>query len=387
MDKLISSVRQLAATQGLSACSARAIAAMAQASPSAIHYHFGSLERLFEIAFDGETKALDHQLELLLLDLSDLPPGPYSAEIGLRHVIRAWIGHRDRALLYSEIRCNAELNDRFGPQFSQKWGEFWWHVAKRLELPEPAATLLHLFFESEALYHLSQWRPALEEGALTELIACLTRHWVSGERSARGYPLFDTARLICHGPERNLTPEALKIADAAVGAVEDQGLGGLTHRAVALRAGVGASTVAYHFRRVEDLVAAALHGQVDRFINSRAQDLRSTERSEDFMELMLAEARRPETPKPVIARRQLFLASLRRPDLATVGATIRYVQGGTLVRPIGRIIGPRQDVGAIAAVVSRLTSALRWLQSEGTADPAMRRETLTQFIVSRIPSL
>src|SRR5689334_19021993 len=62
------------------------------------------------------------------------------------------------------------------------------------------------------------------------------------------------------------------ILAAASAVIVDAGVGGLTHRAVAERAGVPLARVSYHFPTVDDLLAAATAHYMDDF-DRRLADL------------------------------------------------------------------------------------------------------------------
>ena len=84
-------------------------------------------------------------------------------------MIDAWTQDaRPLALLYQE---GLAAMPGAGPVavWTAAWRDFWIGVAIALDLSETDGRLLHLFFESEALYNLSTWSPALERAALREM--------------------------------------------------------------------------------------------------------------------------------------------------------------------------------------------------------------------------
>jgi len=191
-------------------------------------------------------------------------------------------------------------------------------------------------------------------------------------------------------PYNSVPPAALRIAKAAAEVVEEKGLTGLTHRAVATRAGVTTGSVTHHFRSIEDLVAGAIRGQVQLMTEQvRAQSnpppsVDEIQTVEQYFEALRHHVASGAPPSPVLRRRRLFLAAVRREDLAASGAVIRFSQGGTTRDTLERIFSlPESDLVLHASVVSRLLSAI-WFACAGDAEPARARTAVFDRIETRL---
>jgi DNA-binding transcriptional regulator YbjK len=108
------------------------------------------------------------------------------------------------------------------------------------------------------------------------------------------------------------------LLEAAVELVAEQGVGGITHRAVAKRAGLPLSTTSYFFDSLDDLVLEALRVFVAAEIEVlegiasaiAEEDLDPDEVLERFVGVLLAEP-----PAHTVAQFEAYLEVTRRPDL------------------------------------------------------------------------
>jgi AcrR family transcriptional regulator len=188
----------------------------------------------------------------------------------------------------------------------------------------------------------------------------------------------------------SVAPAALRIAEAAAEVVEERGLGGLTHRAVATRAGVTTGSVTHHFRSIEDLVAGAIRGQVQTMTHEvvaqggvalpEPDELLTLER---LFEAIRFHALADWPSSPVLRRRRLFLAAIRRSDMAGAGAVIRYSQGGTVRDSLGRLFALSHDTLVLnSGVLSRLLSAV-WFACAADEVPERSRLAVVDHIQAR----
>jgi AcrR family transcriptional regulator len=358
-DRLVAAARTMIVERGASAGSARTIAAEAGASASAINYNFGDLERLFGVVFEGELAELPMWAGAMTLELAELPSSPRGASAALAHVIRRWTGDRDRALLYAEARLRPGTEASLGPRFVDVWRDFWEATAHRLQLPPGSGALLHVLFEAESLFHLSRWRPALEDAALVDVCDCLIRRWVyPAPASPAGCEALEAAVATSAPPVTALAGEASRVASVALHVIGERGLAGLTHRAVAAAAGVTAGAVAHYFRTSEALLTNALKAQVDQLLLELQSPNEPADSPDEFVSGLASFAARPALPAQLAARRTLFLATVRDPSLAGAGAVIRYAQGATVRNVLAPLVAERSDALAIAGVVSRLSSSI-----------------------------
>lgn len=102
-----------------------------------------------------------------------------------------------------------------------------------------------------------------------------------------------------------------------------------------------------------------------------------------FVDALLFHARADRPSVPVLSRRGLFLAAVRRPDLARAGAVIRFAHGGTTRDSLVRLFKVEADQGlVVAGVLARLLSAL-WSACAGQPDPAEARAILAEAVIHR----
>ncbi|MEG3084605.1 TetR family transcriptional regulator [Sphingomonas sp. PB2P12] len=112
-------------------------------------------------------------------------------------------------------------------------------------------------------------------------------------------------------------PKRQRIADSVARIIVSQGMNAATHRAVALVAGVPASTVVYHFGGRAALVVAGLHAVIARF-----HGMRDRTRAEGTMPVDDADTR-----DLVKATSMIALASAREPSLRPYAIDMRRRRG------------------------------------------------------------
>lgn len=388
--RLIAAAAALIAEGGIAAASARAIAAQAGSSASAINYNFGNIERLLLTVFEQGVEETRVWLASRTREIAALPRTADGAVWALTHVILAWTSQgRSRALVYQEALA-ANAGQGAAAAWTRLWQDFWTETAALFGLDPIDGRMMHVLFESEALYHLSTWSPALEAAALTEMVEHFASIWLDTPPRAPWGAAALAAEAAGARPYNSVPPAALRIAKAAAEVVEEKGLTGLTHRAVATRAGVTTGSVTHHFRSIEDLVAGAIRGQVQLMTEQvRAQSnpppsVDEIQTVEQYFEALRHHVASGAPPSPVLRRRRLFLAAVRREDLAASGAVIRFSQGGTTRDTLERIFSlPESDLVLHASVVSRLLSAI-WFACAGDAEPARARTAVFDRIETRL---
>jgi AcrR family transcriptional regulator len=367
-DRLVAAGRARIAAAGLAEASARSIARLADVNPSAINYNLGGIEHLYELIFAQAAEDTAPWLAAWIKDTENLPADAAGACAALEYVIHAWTSRaRDLALLYQEALSWAAADPAMLARWTRQWWDFWLAMALRCGLDEMQGRVMNLFFQSEALYHLSPWSPAAETAALRDLCDHFGWIWLGAPRRAASGGLEHIQGLL-HGQNLvKLAPAALKLALSAVAVVQDKGLLGLTHRAVAAHAGVTVGAVTHYFRTAEDLVAGAIRGQVEALFQVEdADSATALERGAVPSLAGLADGIAQSVDSPAVARvlfarRSLFLASLRSADSARAGAVVRFGYGRTSERILAPIIRIDRDAIPLhAAVMSRLVSSL-WI--------------------------
>nr|WP_295105728.1 TetR family transcriptional regulator [uncultured Caulobacter sp.] len=385
--RLIAAAAALVAEGGIAAASARAIAALAGASASAINYNFGNIERLLLTVFEQGVDDTRTWLKTVAPQIAPLPHTPDGGAWALRHMLAAWTSDGRRlALTYQEaITAGAAP----AAAWTRLWRDFWIDTTQAFGLTAMDGRVLHAFFEHEALYNLSAWSPALESAALADMVDHLANVWLKAPHRPSRDAIVLAERTAGTRPYGSVPPAAMRIAKAAAEVVEDKGLAGLTHRAVATRAGVTTGSVTHHFRSIEDLVAGAIRGQVQAMTEEAIERSNGPPPIDDLLtaDILIAALRQhvtADTPSPaVIRRRRLFLAAVRREELALAGAVIRFSYGGTLRDSLGRIYG--FSGGALvlqAGVLARLMASI-WFACAGDEDPAAARLALFTGIEAR----
>jgi len=388
-DRLVTAAARLISEQGLAAASARSVAALAGASPSAINYNFENIERLLSLAFAYGVDQTAERLETWERDISALPPTADGAARALDHVLTAWTGDaRPLALLYQEALA-ADAGHGPAADWTRLWRDFWLRAAAMFGLGPIEGRLMHAFFESEALFHLSTWSPALERAAFGEMTDHFAATWLGAPRRADGGALALAERAAGTRPHGSVAPAAMRIAEAAAEVIETHGLAGLTHRAVAARAGATTGAVTHHFRSIEDLVAAAIRGQVTALqegviaADGAPPSIDQLDTAESLFEGTRFHVVSDQRVSPMLRRRRLFLAAVRRPELAGAGAVIRFSLGGTVRDALSRIfvIAP-EALPLQSGMLSRLLSAV-WFACAADEDPRGSREVLVDAIQER----
>lgn len=372
---------------GFAGASARSVAAAANVSPSAINYNFGNIEHLLSLTLSHGAAQTAEWLSDRAREIAALPATPEGAASALDYVLTAWTRDvRPLALLYQEgLAAGAGQ----GPMadWTRLWRDFWLRTGAAFGLSPMQGRLLHAFFESEALFHLSAWSPALERAAFGEMIDYFAATWLGAADSKGGAAFALAERSAGARPHGSLLPAALRIAEAAAGVVETRGLSGLTHRAVATHAGVTTGSVTHHFRTIEDLVAGAIRGQVETMTREITQgapppvdDLITVER---LFEATRFHAITEQPASPVLRRRRLFLATMRRADLTAAGAVIRFSLGGTVRDALDRLFQiPPEALPLHSGMLSRLLSAT-WFACCVDDDPSASRARLADEIQTR----
>lgn len=383
--RLVAAAGFLVAQEGIAAASARAIAAQADTSASAIHYNFGNLERLLHVVVEQGVEDTGAWLVDRESEIAALPPSPDGAAWALLHVLGAWTSAaRPLALTYQEA-VTAWPGRGPSAAWTRLWRDFWIRTAQRFELSALDGRVLHAFFEHEALYHLSRWSTALEGAALVEMVERLATICLGAPtRPPRG-AVATAERAAGARPHGSVPPSAMRIAKAAGEVVEEKGLAGLTHRAVAKHAGVTTGSVTHHFRSIEDLVAGAIRGQVQAMTEEAAPQAAINEiATPDALFAALRFHVTADAPSSaVVRRRRLFLAALRRPELAAAGAVIRFSYGGTLRDSLGRTFALSDaDLLGNASVLARLLASI-WFACAGDDDPVASRTILFDRIEAR----
>jgi DNA-binding transcriptional regulator YbjK len=380
IERLLSAAAGIVAMEGLAQASARRIAAACGVAPSAVNYSFGGLDALLAAAFSeaaGRARVwAANQSEAF----ARLPDGPAGARAALEHLVLDWTaGERALACLHAELSACPERYPDAAATWADAWGGLFDAVSARFDLSEATADIMRALFESEAVYHLSEWAPPLERLVWREHCDRFAALWLGGPPATAAPPGLARVEALLHAQSPDPLPlAAARIAEAALGVIDREGLEALTHRAVAAAAGLTSGAVAYHFRTAPDLVAAAALAQHARSVRdmsetpAEAADARALTREAVQQALRGASA-----PSGVRQRRALFIAAARRPDLATIAARMRFSHGGTA----RRLLTDGEARPLDASLLSRIVSAL-WLATANHEISAARRQAALDLVLT-----
>lgn len=263
--RLIDAILALWSQHSQAEISVRMVAGEADASVSAIDYHFGNLEHLFCAA---QTVALDRASDWLcniLAEFDRFSPDAFTPEARaavFASLIERWVGeNRLLALAWREAHAAAIINPNLaGPhrQWSCLWSDFWRKCCVATGLSE-TPELIAFLFDGEASQHLIRWRPMLDRALLDETALAFFRFMESPVPPSCAvrhcyHRLADQEYSLALGSDEAFTP----IDDAAAALLSENGLASLTFRSVASRAGVTLGTVAYHFGSKSRMLRRAL---------------------------------------------------------------------------------------------------------------------------------
>lgn len=253
--RLIDALLKAWANSAGDAVSVRALVQQAGAAHSAIHYHFGNIERLYVATsqaalIEAERWMAERLTQMAALEGTALP-WPLQASI-LTSTIADWTGTQRRLA----------MAERYAPsaQWEMAWDDFWYRTAGLLGLGEHATTLA-AFAAGETRRHLLIWHPALDRALLEETVAALLL-WLT-QRTLAGDRVRPVHRHLAAQAYRRpaMQDDALAdpIAHAAADLLAECGHSGVTFRAVAGRAAVTLGKVIHVYGTKSELLHAALH--------------------------------------------------------------------------------------------------------------------------------
>jgi AcrR family transcriptional regulator len=301
-DPLLEAALALVAAGGRRAASVRAVAGHTGVSPSAVSYRFGSKDALVAATFE---LARDRDRSWRTAALAGLPAGRRNPAMlaGLLHAVVHLDGAEHRAL--SRVRWECFLSTEFDGEhraITAAWSAdhqaFWADALGMLSLDNAGALLVAEFADALARLYLGAGSPlgymAWTGEACARFANRLLRRDVGPRTDGtwRQAYLTSDSDLVQVSRDLEATSEvARQIIDGAVQVLTMAGPQGLTHRAVALAAGVSLSSTTYHFASRADILRAAyrrLYGAWIRRSNLASSSRASGQSPEDVIERMLA---------------------------------------------------------------------------------------------------
>lgn len=361
--------------------SARQTSLAADAPVSSIYHHFGSLERLFLASQEECLASARVWCQARLQEIS----GFTGAQAGFAQffalMVDDWAqGCRPLAFAWRECVLLAARNAVFAEQagrWQQLWAEFWDAAGEVFALGSNVIVVKRIF-DNESLLHMIRWRRAVDRAALEETAAGLAA-WLSSEPAPPA-----PWREFAHAEAMNSMPSepdhdavTTRIRKAAAELIGMAGGGGLTHRAVADRAGLTLGTVSHKFRTKSALLEAGFEESYGMLVRSLSLSVPSSppvKPARVVADILEAVARSPRG----VGGDELFVAAARDPALSAFGAQLRYLRGRSSRTTLQGIFGDGRTVSIVEGALfsSFLSSILRTYSGEieGAADAQIESE-------------
>ncbi|MET0364819.1 MAG: TetR/AcrR family transcriptional regulator [Sphingobium sp.] len=383
-ERLIDAVILIWSQQGHAAISARGLAQVTALPTSSIYHHFGNLDGLLLEAQASAVQAARQWCAEQLDLIGNAPGAAPNAFPGLfAALIDDWAtGQRALGFAWRECHLLSERDQRYRPAMTEwrmLWTGFWEEVCGRCGLAGMGETCA-LVFDGESLLHMMRWRRPVDRACLDEFArgwGC----WLAGSLVPEGpWRRFARENALASGP---VLPEpdgvAAQVAAAAADVMEQAGVPGLTHRAVAERAGLTLGTVAYHYRTSADLIRGTFEMLYARVVANT-----------DFSPVSagsLPPSHPAETPPNtaplILAMEELIVAVARDPAYASFAPQLRYLRGRSSGRILQAAVGNDHTVSPLdAALYSSLLSGQGRAHSSmsQTEFSAMMQRTLDPLI-------
>lgn len=357
----------LVAADGLKGLSLRPLAEQLGLTVSALTHRFGLkdelLNVLIEAAIAQDGAFLDRWLDRIrALEVSE---GATMAELADAILSDLAGPEALRTRFYCELLQGVVSRPELAPAvaaWSARRLAFWTAATERLHRPE-LDTILHAFSIGDAAYGLAvgdvaayRWLRRLNLCRL-----CVGLIAADNSQDLRQYQVFREALgELFDDPTRPATPPLTewqaKAAPHISALIITEGADAVTHRAIAARAGLANSTLAYHFPRQEDLLRA---GAVDMVTRAR-QATAAPARESDFQLTAIQSAR---------ATFALALIAARMPGFKAVAADLRRQRGENYVGVLEREMGER--VFDVVATQALSLTGMGQMMLDAVLDPAV----------------
>jgi len=371
-DALLAAACGIVATDGLTGLTLRPLAAALGVSVTVLSTHYGARADVIAAICNA---ACAHDATMLaewramLASLGTL--APLTAADLAEAILEDCVTHqRALSMLYLELLHACTWDDTLPPAFAAWaaarrgfWGELaicaglapalhdWWHGYTIAELaygmvlePMPAYRMLRRLCLRRLFAGGTAPQPASGDSALLAVLLPGMRHADNaGDVAADAAAWPAQAARVC----------GIRLAA--------QGVGGLTHRAIAAEVGISHTTLSYRFPTQNDLVVAGLEYIVTHILAAVDADsldeLQRRRLAGDGPQLDLARA-----------NFAVALAAARMPDLAPYTANLRSRRGNNLVKVFARYLPGTPGIDALCAqVVSLGLTGVTMTQPPGAA--------------------
>lgn len=359
-DRLVAAMISLWERHGNASISLRMVAQMAEIPVSSIYHHFGTMEHLSLTAQDAACVLARHWCERRLADLATarFPADALPALIAA--LIDEWTqGERRLAFAHRECQVMAARDPRYMPAlraWQDMWSSFWHDLSARCDTGA-FSTATTSFFYGESALHLLRWRRAIDRACLDETCRAWGE-WLAGCLAAEGpWRRFARDEARDAAPELSSLPKvAQQIADAAADTIEEHGMGGLTHRAVAHRAGLTLGVVSYNFKTSADLTRAAFEAVYQRVAPQLVDGARPIPTAAEALESVAGyDIHAPN----ITVIDEVMAAVARDPDLIAFAPQLRYSRGRSSGVQLQALVGDRPISTTDAALFSTFASGQR----------------------------
>ncbi|MCG2840898.1 hypothetical protein L6Q21_07885 [Sandaracinobacter sp. RS1-74] len=328
--------------------SARMLAGKAGIATSAIYYHFENLEQLYQAAQVKSLGDARHWCEAQIQTFLAIKRNGLLSRSAFGSLLAAIIDdlctvQRQAAFAWRECQLLAARRPGFAPLLAE-WDSLFRRLCKELCAVVGlghASALTFYFFESESLFHLIRWNRLLDRAALDEIAS----GWAS---SIQGKPpLHAPIRVHLWKRAQEALPVATartheSIARAAAKLLIEQGVSGITHRAVAAEAGLTLGVVAHQCHRAADLLEQAYGAIYLQLTGNRLEEARNTPPDQALGVPSLLQ---------MLAIQELVLAVARGRTDAAFATSLRYLRGTTSSHTVEGRLGLKGENSVLVATI------------------------------------
>lgn len=385
-ERLIQAVLDVWESQGGAGASVRSIAQATGLQVSSIYHHFGDMERLFLSAHDAARAAAEQWCAARLDDLADtaaLSPEAFPALLAT--LIDDWsYGQRRLAFAWRECQLMAARDTAFLPAlqgWQRLWAGFWQELCGRCGL-SGFGRITNNLFDGESMLHLMQWRRTVDRACLDETCRGWGE-WLAGRLAPEGpwrrFARTEANRLMPSLPANGVVAEQIAIAAADI--VAERGVAGLTHRAVAARAGLSLGVVSYNYRTSGELVRAAfeaIYRRVTSFAPRERSSPATSERGAVLVDRWLDQG----ADEPgMLALNELLIAVARDPQFSPLSLQLRYLRGRTSGGVLAALIGDGRAVSPLDAALFSSLGGGQHRATVGITPDEVRRDSRQNMLL------